>query len=379
MCEKTLSVAVIGAGPFGMQMLRALRSLDQVQLVAVGDKDPALCKNVVSEFGIETFGDNRLLLESARPQVVFMSVPPSVGAEIVSACAKRGIHLWKDTPLARSLEEGVVLARMMDKANCKFAVGTQRRFVRSYLRAKELSSKIGQVFLARAHYLFNWSDDLGWRGDKEAAGGGALLELGYHPIDMLLWMLSLPSEAYGLVAGGRPAPRGDHPRPVYDTDDTAGAILKYDNELIATVVTTRSSGPVSEELSLHGEKGSITVNGDRCIFRDPDGSIVDQTENDLAPGDIFVSQAEAFVNAVLEDSPQYYCSAMENLLNQAVVEAIYLSNRTGQAESIEKILKTHRITVDECFMHTPSDAEPAAESEPEEENIFDPNEDLGEL
>lgn len=362
-----------------MQMLRALRSLDNVQLVAAGDKDPAVCKNVANEIGIETFGDNRLLLESARPQAVFMSVPPSVGAEIVSACAKRGIHVWKDAPLARNLEEGLALARMMEKANCKFAVGTQRRFTRSYLRAKELCSTIGQVFLARAHYLFNWSDDLGWRGDKEAAGGGALLELGYHPIDLLLWMLKTPSEAYGLAAGGRPAPKGDRPRPVYDTDDTAGAIMKYDNEMIATVVTTRSSGPVSEELSLHGEKGSLTVDGDRCVFRDPDGSIVDQVENDLAPGEVFASQANAFVAAILEDSPQYYCSAMENLLNQAVIEAIYLSNRTGQAESIEKILKTHGITMTECLSHTPKDTEPEPEPESEEECVFDPNEDLGEL
>ena len=153
----------------------------------------------------------------------------------------------------------------MDKAGLKLAVGTQQRFTTGYRRAWQLRANLGEIFLARAHYLFNWGRNLGWRGDKASAGGGALMELGYHAIDLLVWILGLPEEVYGVSSmGNRPSVPAaeEEAQPIYDTDDTAAVIMRYASGSMATVVTTRSSGPVSEELCLHGRGGSLRADGE---------------------------------------------------------------------------------------------------------------------
>ena len=62
---------------------------------------------------------------------------------------------------------------------------------------------------------------------------------------------------------------------------------------------------------------------------------------------------EAFARAVLEDARVYECSARENLLNQAVIEAIYLSDKTSQPESPSRLLKTYRLSAEQCLRYQP--------------------------
>lgn len=356
MARKALPVAVIGVGGFGRHMLAALKQSDLVKVVGISDNSGGLANQVGKEFSVPAFTDSRALLAQAKPEAVYLAVPPAACGEILGLCTQRGIHVWKELPLARNLDEGVAFVRRAEQAGIKLAVGTQRRFATGYRRAMELRSRLGQIFLGRAHYLFNWGPNLQWRGDKSSAGGGALIELGYHPIDLLVGMLGLPDEVYGLSTCGKRAPLlapEDKLYPIYDTDDTAAAILRYNSGLMATIVTTRCSGPVSEELSLHGSGGSIIAKSESCLLRDPDGNVLDHVNDEVSPLNIFGRQAEAFAQAVINNDKHYACSARENLLNMAVIDAIYLSDRTAVPESPLNRLKTHDMTVEECLVHRP--------------------------
>jgi predicted dehydrogenase len=357
--DARLSAVVIGAGGFGSPTLSAVRQCPLLRLVGVGDRDPSVAARAGLEAQAPHFVDNRALLAQTRPDVAFVAAPPAAAVEIVSCCAERGVHVWKELPLARNLNEGVAIVRRMRQAGLKLVVGTQRRFAAGYRRAWELRRRIGQVYLARAHYLFNWGPNLGWRGDVASAGGGALMELGYHPIDLMLWMLGLPEAVYGMTAVAKldPLP-GEGPPRLHDTDDTAAALLRYGQGRMASVVATRISGPVSEELSLHGRLGSITAGAQRCLLRDPDGNTRDRLEDDAAPAVVFARQVESFARAVASGQEQYHCSGLENLRTLAVIEATYLSDRTAQPESPARALKTHDLTDEECLELTPPDATP---------------------
>ena len=337
-------------------MLAALARSDLVKVVGISDKDTRVADRVSADAGVPGYNDNRRLLAETRPAAAFLCVPPTPAAELISACADRGIHVWKDLPLARNLDEGVAMVRRMEEAGLKFAIGTQRRFAVGYRRAHGLRRRLGEIFLARAHYLFNWGPELGWRGDRASAGGGALLELGYHAIDLLVWLLGMPDEVYGVSAvGNRPPPASndDAAQPMYDTDDTAAAIMRYVSGPMASVVTTRSSGPVSEELCLHGRCGSLRADGATCLLRDPDGNVLGHAEEAPAPVSVFMRQAEAFATAVDRNAKTYECSGRENLLNLAVIEAIYLSDRTGQSEEPHRLLESHGLTVENCLSLCP--------------------------
>jgi predicted dehydrogenase len=307
---------------------------------------------------VPAYSDNRSLLAETRPKAAYLATPPMAAADTIATCAERGIHVWKELPLARSLDEGVRIVRCMDEAGLRLAVGTQRRFAAGYRSAWRWRHEVGEVFLARAHYLFNWGPVGGWRADAASAGGGALLEVAYHPIDLLVWMLGLPESVHGLVAcGSRPDQKGPQgqPLPPYDTDDTAAILLRYPARCMALVATTRRSGPVSEELNIYGNSGSLTANAESCLLRDPDGNLLDRAEDkpDKPELAVYRRQAESFAKAVLAGSTTYECSARENLLDLAVIEAAYLSSRTGQPESPLPLLKARNLTVDDCLRHRP--------------------------
>jgi len=360
MSSQPLPVAVVGLGVFGRLTLQALHTSGVVKVVGIADKDPAVAERTGEELGVPAYSDNRSLLAETRPGAVYLAVPPAAAPDLVLACAERGIHVWKELPLGRNLDEGVAMVRRMDKAKLKLAVGTQRRFAPGYRRAWEIRCRLGRIFLGRAHYLFNWGPNLGWRAGRAAAGGGTLLELGYHPIDLLVWMLGLPEEVYGLSARGNQGDVRDSTGKVlslYDTDDTAAALLRYGGGCMASVVTTRCSGPVSEELNLHGRDGSLTAKSESCLLRNPDGNMLDHTVDDSPPVEVFRRQAEAFARAVLDETRTYECSARENLLTLAVIEAIYLSDQTSQPESPLRLLKARRLTVEHCLRQRPGGPE----------------------
>ena len=350
MPEQSLRVAIIGLGGFGSRTLQALRKCEGVNLVGVADRNQPVSEQVGRELGVPAYPDDRQLLSETQPQAVYIAAPPMAYPDLLTGCADRGIHVWKKLPLARNLDEGVAMVRRMDQAKLKFAVGLPWRFMPTYDAARRLVPKLGGVFLARAHYLFNWGPDLGWHGDKSQAGGGALLQLGYLPIDLLVWLLGMPEDAYGCCARGhRPQlPDDDQARPVYDTDDTAAAVLRFGDGCMATVVTTRSSGPVSEELILHGRAGSLAVNSDRCVLRSPDGAVLEHHQDESGPTEAFRRQAESFAHAVLTHAKTYDCSGSENLLTLAVVETIYLADRTGQPENPLRLLKTRGLEQRDC-------------------------------
>jgi UDP-N-acetyl-2-amino-2-deoxyglucuronate dehydrogenase len=349
-------VAVTGLGPAGRLMLRALRAMDDVCVVAVADENVKLANEVARDIGCEAYGDNRSLLIYQKPTILFADLPPMSGPDVVAACAERGVHLWKQAPLARNLPEGLEMVRTADEAGIRLAVGTERRFAPGFEKTRDLLGEVGPVFLVRGHYFFNWGPELKWRSDRASAGGGALLELGYHLIDLVTWLVDAPLEAFGLQAVQHSNDfnndQADH-RPVHDTDDTASAILNFGQGVMASLVTTRVSGPFREMLALHGRSGSLTASSENCTLRDIDGRVLDQTAETVAPVEMYRRQGRAFVDAVSRDTTLYPASGWENLLNLAVLDALYLSNQTGQPESPIDMLTSLGLNVDLCRAHRP--------------------------
>ncbi len=355
MSSDPLPVTVIGAEGVGAFTLEGLRESPAVRIVGISSRDPAICEDLANQIQVPSFSDERRALVETRPSAVFVGLPPAEVPELINICAQHHIHVWKEPPLARNLDEAVGMVRRMERANLKLVVGTQRRFAETYRRIGELITEIGEIFLGRGHYLFNWGSDLGWRGDK-GAGGGALREFGYHVIDLLIWLLGLPEEVYGISVGEMRtggAGSNQQTQALYDSDDTTTAILRYLRGATATLITSRRAGPVSEELNLHGRRGSVTVNSETAMLRDSDGNVLDRITDQSRPVTVFRRQVDTFAQGVRTDPRFYECSGFENLLTMAVIEAIYLSDRTSQPESPLRLLHTYSLTEEDCLRFRP--------------------------
>jgi predicted dehydrogenase len=355
MAPTSFRAALIGAGGFGANVLQSLVDCPRVAVAGVADLDGSLAAAAAARADCPAYTDNRQLLVESRPEGVFLAVPPAPAAELVRLAARHGVHVWKAVPLARDLPEAVALCRAAESAGVKFVICTERRFMGGYRRAKELLASLGRVYFVQARYAFNWGAVLGWRGDK-AAGGGALVTLGYHMFDLVLWLLGLPETVYG-IARTRQRGRGGPDQPVYDTEDMAVAMFRYADKLAATITVSRCYNPVSEGLAIYGEGGSILAGPNRCVLRDRDGATLDTFQQDGPPAAVFVRQIESFLAAV-SGGGRYGCSGHENLLTMAAIDAAYLSDQTHQPESPAGLLAGNDLTPEECLRFAPAEEEP---------------------
>jgi len=347
MPQASLHACLIGAGSFGAHALAALCNSQMIELTGLSDRDGRVAETASAEAGCPGYSDHRRVLVEASPEAVFLAVPPAPAAELAALAARRGLHLWRQVPLSRSLAEAVQLCRRMDQAKRKFAVGTVRRFSTSYRLAKQWIGRLGKPHFARAHYQYDLGPDLGWHGDK-AAGGGALIELGYHMLDLMIWLLGMPDSVYSIVGSGQRVRAGED-QPLYDSDDTAVCVMRYPGKLTAAVTVSRCFGPLSEGLTVYGQAGTLSAGPDQCVLRDRDDAIVEQfAEAEETPAEVFGRMIDAFAVAAVNDAPRYDCSGWENVLTMAAVEAAYLSDRTAQAEDPADLLSGYGVTEQDC-------------------------------
>ena len=351
MAQATLQACLIGAGSFGAHALAALRDSAVVELVGLSDRDGQVAASAAAQAGCPAYSDHRRVVVETNPEAVFLAVPPAPAAELVRLAAQRGMHVWRQVPCGRNLHEAIDLCQSMDRAGRKFAIGTQRRFMNAYRQARAWLARLGDVYLVRAEYQFNLGPELGWRGDR-SAGGGALLELGYHIFDLLVWMWGLPESVYALTGTGQRA-RGGEDLPVYDSDDTAVAVLRFGDELAAVVTVSRCFGPLAEVMTVHGQGGLLEVGPEECILRDRDGNVVEHLVVEETPAELFGRMIEAFAAAARGDAARYDCSGWESLRTQAVVEAAYLSDQTGQPEDPADLLAGYDVSVSDCLRYAP--------------------------
>lgn len=362
MTSERLRVGLVGTGGFGANALRALTDCPLVELAGVADIDPSAAARAAAQANCACYTDNRRLLAETKPQGVFLAVPPAAAGELVRLARQRGVHVWRETPAGRNLSEAVALARDMESASLKLAVGTQRRFMAGYRRAKDLLGDLGRVYCLEARYHFNWGPALGWRGDK-TAGGGVLASLGYHMFDLALWLLGLPQTVYSIAGTGQlrrrspPQATASAAPAVYDTEDTAAAAFRYPDKTAATILVSRCFDPVTEGLTIYGEAGTLAASPGRCVFRDRDGAAIENFEQEEPPAAVFLRQVEAFVRAVIANARRYECSGRESLLTMAAIDAAYLSDQTGNPESPAGLLAGHDLTPADCLQLAPADRE----------------------
>jgi len=350
MAQEKLRAVVIGAGALGEHVIDALNHCQLAELVGVADRDGSAAEAAGGEL-CPTYTDSRQALIEPKPDVVLLALPPRAAAETLQQALRRDLHVWTGAPLARNLPEAVEMCRRTRRADVKLVVGTPRRFIEVYRRARQFAKQLGEIYLVNAQYLFDWGEPLGWRGSM-AAGGGATLQLGYHMIDLLVCIAGMPETVYCITGTGQRARRSDD-QAIYDTDDTAVAVCRYRGQATATVTVSRCFSPVSEQLTIYGEAGSIVATPSRCVLRDRDGVVLEQSEQDESPTAGLQRQVTDFVRTVSEWRKKYECSGWENLRNMAVVEAGYLSARTGQPENPQTLLAGYDVTAADCLAFAP--------------------------
>ena len=235
---KRINLGIIGFGIEGKVMLRNSLLLKGARIEAVADLSEK-ARNAAKTCGVKNvYGKYEDLLNDDKIDGVIISLPNFLHQEAAVKSAEAGKHILLEKPLARSVEEGEKILSAVKKNGVKLMIGYDMRFdpVLNRIHDQVANGYFGEVQIAEATNISGGpfsprSDSIGpvrvpsWWLDKELAGGGALLDLGSHLVDLLIWYFGEVASASSFL------------KYVFRTDleDAATCILKFKNGPVATV------------------------------------------------------------------------------------------------------------------------------------------------
>lgn len=190
-------IGVIGLGNMGkLHFLNILRMKD-VELVAAADKSRQN-RSMAEKCHIKTYDDYTKLINSEELDAVVVSLPNFFKKEGIFQASEKGLDIFVDKPLARNLAEAEEIVRKARAENIRLMVGVNYRYFDSVKKVKSIfdEGRAGDIVIATSELIMNGplSHPLvprqvpEWWFDKAKAGGGALLDLGYHLVDIFTWM-----------------------------------------------------------------------------------------------------------------------------------------------------------------------------------------------
>jgi len=246
--SKTLRAGVVGLGWAGRQHMAAYRRADGVELVALAGMEPDQLALLGDEYGVALrFHDWRDLLDRAELDVLSVATPTALHGPIAVAALEAGVHVLSEKPMA---ENGEVAATMVQAAKDNDRVldvsfNHRRRGDISALKAIVDAGLLGRIYYAKAGWLRREGiPGLGsWFTRAASAGGGPLMDIGVHMLDMALHLLGEPSVRAATAATyAEFGPRGKGGSPVRGTAKTGVTDGDFDVEDLSTAFLRLDGG-----------------------------------------------------------------------------------------------------------------------------------------
>lgn len=266
-----MRLGFIGLGWIGRHRMAAVLEEPNVQVAALCEPNPeALAEAHALVPHAKCVSSLAALLEEPLDAVV-IATPSALHAEQTLAALERGLPVFCQKPLGRNLREVERVVSYAKQRNCALGLDLSYRRTAAIDALWKLvrSGELGQIFAANLVFHNAYGPDKPWFYDPKQAGGGALMDLGVHLVDLLLWALDCPDVrdvSSRLYSHGRPLT--DRERQV---EDYAAAQLTLANGTVAQLACSwrvHAGCDCVIEASFFGSAGGVS-------FRNVNGSFYD--------------------------------------------------------------------------------------------------------
>ncbi|HEY7126561.1 MAG TPA: Gfo/Idh/MocA family oxidoreductase [Ktedonobacterales bacterium] len=277
----TLGVGMLGYAFMGKAHTNAFKKLDYIytppparaRLVAIAGRNQERVEAAAQRYGYEkAVTDWHALIDDPDIQVFDNGAPNNLHAESCIAAARAGKHIICEKPLGRNAAEAKLMWEAARQAGIVHMCAFNYRFVPAIRLAREIiqAGRLGRIYHFRARYLQEWITDpafpMVWRMDAEAAGTGAISDLGTHIIDLARFLVGEPATISANTATFIPErSTADGGKEQVTVDDAFAATLTFADGAIGTLEATRfARGRRNHQaLEINGEKGSLAFNMER--------------------------------------------------------------------------------------------------------------------
>lgn len=332
-----MKVGIIGGGTIAVRHIRAYRSIDEVEAITVADINPAFPAKAELEAtpNARAVGDHREILDDGEVEVVSICLPHDLHEPLAVEALQAGKHVITEKPIALTVEQADHMIAVAERVGRRLFVIMNLVFTPYYLRARELlrAGELGRPFLSVFHITGNelprMNDPSSWKGTPDRAGGGAMIDTGYHAIYMLL-------DLFGSAEKVSAHARRLIVEPSNKMDDNAVATIEFANGVLASVIVSYSETnmPWSERRTIYGTDASIEMSDDTVeplrVWRD--GQVIERQDwpHQEAPHPYSISQCIAHYVECIETGADPMVDARHARATLATLKAIYEASDMGR-------------------------------------------------
>jgi predicted dehydrogenase len=353
----TYRIAIIGCGGIANgKHMPSLSKLDNVEMVAFCDIISEKAQEAATKYGkgeARVYEDYREVLKDSSIDIVHVCTPNDSHAEITIAALEAGKHVMSEKPMAKTAADARRMVEAAKRTGKKLTVGYNNRFRGDSQHLYKICSEgeLGEIYFAKAHAIRRravptWGVFL----DEEKQGGGPLIDIGTHALDLTLWMMNNYEPAVVLGTSYHKLSQRENAANAwgpwdpakFTVEDSAFGMITMKNG--ATIILESSWALNTLEVdeakcTLSGTEGGADMKGGLRINGEKHSRLF-TTEVELKAGGVAFYDGKAEVASDLE--MRLWIQAIENDTDPVVtpeqacvvseiLEAIYESAKTGKA------------------------------------------------
>ncbi|MFB5660226.1 Gfo/Idh/MocA family protein [Alteribacillus sp. HJP-4] len=355
--EKKVKVAIIGCGGIANgKHMPSLSKLAVVELAAFCDIQLDRAKKAAEDYGTanaKVYEDYKQLLLDETIDVVHVCTPNNSHAEISAAALDAGKHVMCEKPMAKTSKEAKLMLKAAERSGKKLTIGYNNRFRQDSLYLHQACERgdLGEIYFAKAHAIRRravptWGVFL----DEEKQGGGPLIDIGTHALDLALWMMdnykpkTVVGTVYHKLGDKQNAANAFGPwNPAeFTVEDSAFGFITMENGATIILESSWALNTLDEDeakCSLSGTEGGADMK-DGLRFNGEDFGKLYERKVDTGTGGVAFFEGEEESDADLEarlwidniiHDTEPLTKPIQAYVVTEILEAIYESAKTGKA------------------------------------------------
>jgi predicted dehydrogenase len=346
--RKTLKIGVIGLS-IGRYHIQGFQMHPHAEVTAIADINKDLLEQRAQEYQVKhQYLDYQEMLEKEKLDIVSIATPNHLHLPITLAAFEAGCHVLCEKPMALNTEEAKRMLAASRKANKRLMINFSFRFSPQSMALRQQVDEgvLGQIYYARTLWLRRRGMPLfgGWFGQKMLSGGGPLIDLGVHRLDLALWLMGYPRPVYVVgnckyaIAPEMAKKEGKH----FDVEDFAAGYIQFENGATLCLEASWAANIKEQELMetrLFGTKGGAHHYNVREGYEfevetyfEKNGYHYDMKLHNLPVKEPYNSEYH-FVEAIVNDRP-HIATGEEGLIVMEILDALYQSSETGRPVQI---------------------------------------------
>jgi predicted dehydrogenase len=323
---KKTRIGVIGLGTVAQLVhLPNFSKIKNAEVTAVAEIKSHRLMTVADKFNIpHKYKNYKDLLENSDVDAVIITTPTSQHKEIAIDCLNAKKDVLIEKPIARTYTEAKSIVDAAEKNNCKLMVGMNLRYRPDLMLIRTLinAGEIGQPFYLKCSWVRRQSSSENWFMKREEAGGGVLLDLGIHLLDVALWLLDNPEV--------NSVSTQNYYQSSKNLEDTSLSFIRCSN---SSIINLESSWSLADDkdsfnISVYGSKGSISTTPFKLYKRIGEENVDLKPSMTESPSQLFkksyLNELKSFIGAISGLNP-VFSSGEEGMNLLKISETMYKS------------------------------------------------------